>query len=337
MDLPLIDISAFRTRDQAAMQVIARDVDRACRDVGFLVVRGHDIPQALFDRSFELTRRYFARGTDEKLRDCSPSPDVFRGYERMGTRYRDAGPAGKKVADYKEAYMISSPDFDEAERRLPVPHGFEGMYAPNIWPNEAAGDIQGFRTTFVEFYRAVDALARTMNGVFAAALQLPEDFFVPHFTGHASTCTWVNYPAQTVPPEPGQMRIPEHTDSTSLTVVVQDGSAHGLEIKTRDGKWIPVRSPEGAVVINLGDLMAQWTNDRWVSTPHRVDNPPREIAMANPRYSLCFFQKPHVDASIECLPTCTDAANPVRHAPIQAGAYIRQKMLRTRPQPSAAE
>jgi isopenicillin N synthase-like dioxygenase len=335
VQLPLIDIAPFLAGDRAGMAATAARVDAVCRDIGFMVVTGHGIPQTLFADSFASARAYFAQDMAAKLAAAPKRADVFRGYEKMGTRYRDAGPEGGKVADYKEAFMISSPEFDRAVA-TPAPAGFDGMYAPNIWPSEPAGAPAGFRKTFEEFYRAVDNLARTLNGACAMALGLQRDYFAPFFDGHASTCTWVHYPAQDVAPAPGQMRIPAHTDSTSLTVVVQDGSQHGLEIRTRDGQWHAVAAPEGAVAINLGDLMAQWSNDRWVSTLHRVDNPPREIARTTPRFSLCFFQKPHVDAEIACLPNCAGPGNPAKYPPVKAGDYIRAKMLRTRPKTDAA-
>jgi isopenicillin N synthase-like dioxygenase len=328
MDLPIIDIAPFDD-DPVRRSAIARTVDEACAEIGFLVVTGHGIGEAVFADAFAAARRYFVRPDDRKAQDRPASPDLFRGYEAMGTRYRAAGPAGARVADYKEAYMISRPSFDRPGFAAPPPPGLGRMYAPNIWPAEPSE----FRPVFTRFYEAVDDLARRMNRIFAAALDLPEDYFADKFDNHASTCTWVHYPAQQVAPEPGQMRIPAHTDSTSLTIVVQDDSPHGLEIRTRDGRWQAVRSPPGSVVVNLGDLMAQWTNDRWVSTLHRVDNPPPEIARTTPRYSLCFFQKPNVDVEIRCLPSCVTPDRPAKYPPVQAGDYIRAKMLGTRPPP----
>ncbi len=335
MQLPLIDIAPFLAGDAKGMATTAARIDEVCRDIGFMVVTGHGIPKSLFQDSFGLARAYFAQDMATKLAATPKRSDVFRGYEKMGTRYREAGPEGSKVADYKEAFMISALEFDAPDRK-PAPVGFEGMYAPNFWPSEPESAPAGFRKNFEAFYRSVDGLARTLNGACAMALGLKQDYFAPFFDGHASTCTWVHYPAQEVAPEPGQMRIPAHTDSTSLTVVVQDGSTHGLEIRGRDGVWRGVEAPEGAVAINLGDLMAQWSNDRWVSTLHRVDNPPREIARTTPRFSLCFFQKPHVDAEIACLPNCAGPGNPAKYPPVKAGDYIRAKMMRTRPKTDAA-
>jgi isopenicillin N synthase-like dioxygenase len=117
-----------------------------------------------------------------------------------------------------------------------------------------------------------------------------------------------NYPDQPEELEAGQLRAGAHTDYGGLTILKTEDKPGGLQVQTSDGRWEPVPIVPGAFIINLGDLMAQWTNDEWVSTMHRVVNPPRDQAIGSRRQSLVFFHQPNYDAVIECIPTCTETA-----------------------------
>ena len=136
---------------------------------------------------------------------------------------------------------------------------------------------------------------------------------------------------------PGQLRCGAHADYGSLTIVSSDTDVGGLQVLGKDGTWSDVPCIPGTFVINLGDLMAEWTNDRWRSTLHRVVNPPRVEAESS-RLSLLFFQQPNYDAVIECLPSCTDEANPPRYGTITSGAHVARKIdLSRRPLLESAE
>ena len=161
----------------------------------------------------------------------------------------------------------------------------------------------------------------------AVALDLPESWFEDKIDHHFSSLAANHYPSQERPPAPRQLRIAGHTDSGSLTLIPQDGSQGGLEIKhPATGSWLSVPSIPGTFVVNIGDLMAQWTNDRWVSTLHRVVNPDAGDAAKSRRLSLVYFHQPNEDALIECIPTCADAGKPARYAPITAGEHIGRKI-----------
>ena len=126
-----------------------------------------------------------------------------------------------------------------------------------------------------------------------------------------------------------------HTDFGSLTILYQGGGHNGLEVLDVDRRWVAIPAMPDTFVVNLGDLMARWTNDRWVATPHRVVNPPREVA-AQSRVSIPFFQHPHPDARIECIPTCVSAEQPCRYEPIRAGDWKHHRMSTYRAQATAA-
>ena len=127
------------------------------------------------------------------------------------------------------------------------------------------------------------------------------------------------------PREPGQLRAGEHTDYGTITILRPENVPGGLQVLDRSGAWLDVRTVPGSYVINIGDAMQYWTNDRWISTLHRVVNPPRDLAGSTRRQSIVFFHTPNDDALIECLPTCHDAANPPRYAPVAAGEHLRRK------------
>ena len=171
-------------------------------------------------------------------------------------------------------------------------------------------------------------LAHDLMAIFALALDLPRDFFHDKIDRHVSSLCLNHYPPQREAPLPGQLRTGPHTDYGSLTIVAPTPGPGGLEVHGRDGRWHPVNPAHGTFAVNIGDLMAQWTNDRWVSTLHRVANPQREVAAASPRLSLIFFHQPNDDALVECLPGCQSADRPAAYAPVTSGAHLTAKINR---------
>jgi isopenicillin N synthase-like dioxygenase len=173
-----------------------------------------------------------------------------------------------------------------------------------------------------------DLAARLMT-VFAAALSLPERYFARFIDAPISALRALNYPEQLRPPKPGQLRAGAHTDYGSLTILLPEEGSKGLEIAGRDGSWIAVPPIPGAFVINLGDLMQRWTNDRWVSTLHRVVNPsPQDGGMAR-RQSLAFFHQPNWAAEIVCLDACLGAGEKPKYEPVLSGPYLMSKFRAT--------
>jgi isopenicillin N synthase-like dioxygenase len=163
--------------------------------------------------------------------------------------------------------------------------------------------------------------------IFAVALDLPIDFFEPMLSHHASNLALFNYPDQPTRPKRGQLRGGAHTDFGSLSIVHSDWTIPGgLQVQTKAGSWMDVAAPRDAFVINIGDMMARWTNDRWVSTLHRVANPETSSARSYRRQSVIFFHVPNQDALVECIPSCRDADNPPKYKPITVGEHHLMKM-----------
>jgi isopenicillin N synthase-like dioxygenase len=164
--------------------------------------------------------------------------------------------------------------------------------------------------------------------IFALALDLPERFFDDKIDRHISMFRVLRYPEQIEPPQPGQLRAGAHSDYGSLTIVKIEDKPGGLQVRNKAGEWVDVPVIPGSFVVNIGDLMMQWTNDRWISTLHRVVNPPRDQAGASRRQSLVFFHQPNYDAMVECLPGCAAPGMAPKFEPISSGDHLRNKFVK---------
>ena len=226
--------------------------------------------------------------------------------------------AGYGVADLKEAYAMGPVDFPNDQYHTSA----EGAshFERNRWPQEPAQ----FRTALESYYRVMSALGAQLMGGFALALDLPENWFADKIDKPISNIRVNYYPAQQVPAEEGRIRAGAHTDYGSVTVLLTEESAAGLEVRTIDNQWVEIPHRPDHFVVNIGDLMAQWTNDRFVSTLHRVGNP--KSGDPTDRLSIAYFHQPNYDALIQCLPTCVRPGETPRHAPITSGAHRRMKL-----------
>lgn len=296
---PVIDISPFAAGTESDKRPIAHAVEAACRSHGFLTIAGHGVSRELIQRMEVISRAFFDQSMEVKKQYRSRDPKLYRGYfglEAFGAAYsRDDRAA---PPDYSERFIIGRTvdpgisyfSSDRARR----------VFVPNIWPERP----DGFEKTWREYYAAMDKLAKMILRIFAIALDLPENWFDDKFDKHNATLVAVNYPDQVTEPRPGQLRCGPHTDYGALTILKSEDRPGGLEVLTGNGSWQPVSIIPDTFIVNLGDLMQQWTNDCWVSNLHRVSNPPRDAAVGTRRQSLVYFLHPNYDAVIECIPSC---------------------------------
>lgn len=320
--VPVIDMSGYDSGDLDTRRAIARRIDEACRSTGFLVAAGHGVPEALIARTERAARAFFDLPTAIKRGYCSRDPAVYRGYfalESNAVAYsldnREAAP------DLFERFAIGRVSIDPEDPYYSGTDTARNTFAPNIWPQE----VEDFAAATTAYYRAMEGLAQKLMRLFALALDLDERWFDDKIDKHMTSFVIQNYPDQPTPPRPGQLRAGAHSDYGSLTILKTEDKPGGLEIQGGDGVWRPVVPVPGTFIINIGDLMAQWTNDRWVSTMHRVVNPPRDRAVGSRRQSLIFFHQPNYDALVECLPGC-GGRDGAKYPPITSGEHLLNKL-----------
>ena len=226
--------------------------------------------------------------------------------------------------DLKETFSIGPIDVPADEYHTCAPA--QSHFAANLWP---ARPLE-FKPIWTEYFQRMEILAGTMMRIFALALQLPEDYFEDKIDRHVSALRVHNYPNQPEPPQAGQLRAGEHSDLGTFTILRHERERRpgGLQVHTRSGEWIDVPAIADSFVINLGDMMMRWTNDRWVSTPHRVVNPPRERALESRRVAAAFFHETNYDTIVECLPSCRSSVNPPKYSPISCGEYLYERIMR---------
>lgn len=318
--VPVIDIAPFLAGAAEDKARVAAELDAACRDIGFLVIAGHSVPESQTEEMQRVTRAFFDLSYWEKLRIKMP-PDRYRGFMAVGSEdVAYSMDEDKDIApDWREC-LVSGPSDHAYDPYHYGPDGWR-FFAANFWPDNPPE----MRALWQAYYKEMERLAGDLMRIFAVALGLDEHFFADKIDRHITNFTASYYPPQPTAPAEGQLRCGPHSDYGSLTIVSSDTPVGGLQVCGKDGAWSDVPSIPGTFTINLGDLMAEWTNDRWRSTLHRVVNPPRTGADST-RLSLLFFHQPNYDAVIECLPTCTDAANPPRYERITSGDHVARKV-----------
>jgi isopenicillin N synthase-like dioxygenase len=243
-----------------------------------------------------VSREFFDLPLAEKTRLARPSLDVARGYigvdEESLARSRDPKAHG---SDLNESFMIGPVDPPARDYAYAPEAGKH--FTPNLWPDEPAS----LRAVWTEYYRTMGSLAHLLMRIFAVALELPEHFFDDKIDRHISRLRVRNYPAQLTAPVAGQIRAGAHSDYGSLTVLATEDKPGGLQVCNAAGEWVDVPIVPGCFIVNIGDLLARWTNDTWVSTLHRVVNPPAGVGAGSRRQSLVFFHNPNYDARIDNL------------------------------------
>jgi isopenicillin N synthase-like dioxygenase len=322
--IPLIDLDSFRTGGAAGKAPVVAAVRQACEEIGFFLITGHGVPEELVDRNYTLAKEFFDLPLQKKNEVKKPGPKVSRGYSLLGGQNLAITVGNDAPSDLHETFTVGRPDVDGSTyytQGSGLTH-----FAPNLWPAEPVG----FSEAVVEYYEAMTGLTATLMRIFALALDLEETYFDQLTHRGFSNLQFNNYPEQEHPPLPGQLRAAEHTDYGSVTILKVEDAPGGLQVKDRTGDWHDVGFVRDAFVVNLGDAMARWTNDRWKSTLHRVVNPPQDQVLGSRRLSIPFFGQPNYDAVIECIPSCASADDPARYEPITAGAHWLHKATLSR-------
>ena len=312
--LPIIDLSRLRSGDAASLAETARAVDAVCRESGFFYIVGHGLAPGLTQRMFAASRAFFEQTDEVKQQSHIRHSAYRRGFEAIGHQSLDPG----KPTDLLEAFNIGL-DFD-----LGQPGGESApRRGPNQWPDEAVAP--GLRDVATEYMAAMEQLSRQLMGLIALGLGLPQAYFEPFMTMPVPTLRMLHYPPQAAIDDPEQMGCGAHTDWGALTLLAQDMSG-GLQVSDAQGRWHEVPPIENSLIVNLGDLMARWTNDAYRSTMHRVVN---RVSQRD-RYSLPYFFDIDYFSLVSALPGCFSDERPPRYATVTAGEHHQEKMRQAR-------
>jgi isopenicillin N synthase-like dioxygenase len=310
--VPLVDLSPWYAGTPEGRAGVAAEIDRALRESGFLLVTGHGVPPELRAGTRELARRFFALPPEVKQQYAVTVGG--RGWLPPGVEANGYAEGTETPPDLKESYSAGA---DEGVGDQAV-DGF--WFQPNVWPAEVAG----LAATAQEYMARMRALSDDLLRIFAHALAQEPDHFTRH-TGHPTYTFNINwYPPMTSvgPPEPGQFRIGPHTDFGTVTVLDRQSGVGGLQVCTAEGDWVDAPFDEDAFTVNIGDLMARWTGDRWRSTRHRV-LPPHASAPDEDLVSLIFFYETDHDARITSL---APPLGRVAYPEVVASAYLKEKL-----------
>lgn len=318
--IPVIDISPFKDSDATARKCVVEKVAQACVEIGFLIISGHGIPSSTIQKIVTTSKTFFALDPKEKSKVARPRPEIIRGYGGMESEGLAYTQDEQTPPDLKEVFDVGPTDVPNTEYYRGVAAGVH--FADNFWP----GNPSDFRDIYTDYFHRMEGLSLDMIHIFATALDLPINFFDTKLDRHISILRANYYPKLSRPPQAKQLRGGEHSDYTAFTILWQERTPSvGLQARGPRGEWLDVPAIDDTMVINIGDSLMRWTNDKWISTQHRVVNPPFEIAREHDRLSLVYFVQPNYDAEIKCIDSCQSADEPAKYPPVLNGDYLYSK------------
>ncbi len=291
-------------RDPAAF---SQKLGRSFEDYGFAIIADHGIPDELIHRAEEKARAFFALPEETKRKYLIEGSGGARGYTPFGIETAK----GAKAHDLKEFWHVG--------RDLPAGHKFRDHMPDNLWPAE----VSGFKETFQEIFATFDRTGLKVLKAIARYLKIDENYFEDAVHEGNSVLRALHYPPQNEPTG-GHIRAGAHEDINAITLLLGAEEA-GLELQTRDGRWIPVSPRPGELVINIGDMLQRLTNGRLRSTSHRVVNPAPDRA-SKARYSMPFFLHFRSDFLIDALPETVPAGEQPKWPPITANDYLQERL-----------
>ncbi len=307
--IPTLDIRRFTQPATATdRDAFVAELGAAYREWGFAGIRGHGIPTAQIDASYEVFRRFFALPEDVKRKYHVAGGGGARGYTPFGIETAK----GAQYSDLKEFWHVG--------REIPRDSRYADVMAPNLWPLE----VPEFHEHAYGLFAALDGLGSRVLSALALHIGLPENYFADKTDSGNSILRPIHYPPITTDDIPN-VRAGAHEDINLITLLV-GASAEGLEVKSRQGEWVAFTADADTIVVNIGDMLQRLTNHVYPSTTHRVVNPPGEKAR-QPRYSTPFFLHPNPDFVIDVLPSTITPDNPSRYPEaITAQGYLEERL-----------
>jgi isopenicillin N synthase-like dioxygenase len=312
--IPFVDLGDFIDGTAESRRRIAAEVDEICRSIGFLVIENHGVPPAVIEEAWMMAKAFFDLPLEQKLSVRARDAGCPRGYFPLEAETLAKTRGTRTLPDRKECF--SSGPLSPPPGHAPD-ENFDFFYGPNLWPTEPGG----FHDAWVCYYREMEALGARIMEMLALALNLDSDYFSGFHAHHLSALRALNYPQRGAAETIGQPRAGAHSDYGSVTILKPDPQVGGLEVRLPNGAWTTAPVVDDAFIVNIGDLMARWTNDRWISTLHRVTDPASDGVVPR-RQSIAYFMNPNYDAEIATIPTCLDGDGRSAYPTVAAGEYL---------------
>lgn len=306
--IPVIDVGPAFRGEPGGLERVAAQVRDASERVGFFYVAGHGVDPAIIAAAFEASREFHALPMAEKLALRLNENNI--GYLPVNQSIQRASTVHKATRpNFNESFFISHErGADHPDVRAGTP-----LRGRNQWP---AGH-EAMRRAMLAYFKALERVGERMLPVLARALDMPADYFAPFFANEAHiNLRFLHYPPQDTDDDE-QFGQGPHTDNSFITFLARE-DVPGLAVRLPSGEWLAPPVIEGTFLVNLGNVMKRWSNDRFLSTPHGVLND-----SGRDRYSIAFFYSPNVNAVIECLPSCVGSDNPPRYPPAVYGDLVR--------------
>lgn len=300
-EIPIVDIA--KLVDGSDPQSVAKEMGYICENIGFLYIKNHGVDKALIEQVYQLAEQFFALPIEEKEKlHIINSGQTLRGYIPMYGENVDP----ENTKDFKECF-----DFGLHEQQV------SPFFGPNLMPAQP----EQFKEVFERYHEAMMTLARQLISAIALSLELPADYFAKLQQKPITIQRLLHYP-----PQEGEITVEEigigaHTDYGFLTILSQDSNG-GLQVQNREGEWVSAPPVEDTFIVNIGDLVQTFTNDRYISTMHRVIN-----TSGNERYSIPFFIDLDFDALVEVVPSCQSEQQPAKYQPYTCGQHKYKRFV----------
>ncbi len=301
-----LNLKDFTYGNSEQRRAFAEEFTTGIKETGFIILKGHGVDSNLIDKNYELWEQFFTLDSEIKGRYQGVQGGA-RGYTSFGKEHAK----NRKVGDLKEFYHVG--------QELPVGHPLSNDYAANVWPEE----VSELRKYALSFYSELERVARNMLEALALHMDLRPQLFSDMIKDGNSILRAIHYPPLDPSMDQNAIRAGEHEDINLITLLVQS-TASGLELLTREGKWIPVEAEKGEIIVDAGDMLSRISNEVIPATTHRVVNPEGENKS---RFSMPFFVHPYSNYLLETIPSCISDENPEKYPPITAGDFLYQRLV----------
>jgi isopenicillin N synthase-like dioxygenase len=291
------------TRDEKALFI--EQLFLGLKDYGFIILKDHGIPARLIEQAYSLLEKVFALPLDAKNRYALQENGFQRGYTPFGTEHAK----NTSIKDLKEFWHVG--------RELPEGHRYGDIYPKNVWPEE----LEDFKPTMAKIHRSLDEVAKVLLEALTYPLRLKGDYFSKMMSEGNSILRLLHYPPIPEGTDPRCVRAAAHEDINLITLLVS-ATTSGLQLKDRDGSWLPVDCEPNCLIVDSGDMLSRMTNDILPSTTHRVVNPDDGKNLS--RYSMPFFVHPNPDALLNCIPSCAGSGE--KYQPITSQDFLMQRL-----------